>query len=140
MRLLDALDLSDARRILDLGTGTGLMLGSLRRPAPRAAVVGVDLAAPMVQRARRDTGAPVAVMDVTQLALAHGVADIAVSAFALRFLPDPGAALREQRLELASGGVAGVVVWGAGRDSAHEGSSTRCLTSTRLPGTPVDRC
>lgn len=53
-------------------------------------------------------------MDFTQLALAHSVADIAVSAFVLRFLPDPGAALREQRLELASGGVAGVVVWGRG--------------------------
>ncbi len=118
--MLDALDLSGADRILDLGAGTGLMLQSLRTQAPRAKVVGVDLAAPMLSRARRDTGAPVAVMDVTQLAVAEGVADIAVSAFVLRFLPDPAAALREQHRVLRSGGVAGVAVWGADRDAPHE--------------------
>lgn len=118
--LLDALDLSGARRILDLGAGTGKMLAALRAQAPHASVVGVDFAEPMIRRARQDTGAPVAIMDVTRLGFAGAVADIAVSAFVLRFLPDPLWALREQRRVLARGGAAGVVVWGAGRDAPYE--------------------
>ncbi|MGB9377695.1 MAG: methyltransferase domain-containing protein [Mycobacteriales bacterium] len=125
--LLDQLDLTGARRILDLGAGTGSILGWLAARAPQARCVGVDLSAAMLSRARRDTQAPVAAMDVARLALADGVADVAVSTFVLRFVPDPLVALREQRRILADGGVAGVAVWGAAEDSPHEALLDRIL-------------
>src|SRR6266436_1839273 len=62
--LLDAIDLASANRIVDLGTGTGRLLLSLQERAPQARVFGTDLVQAMLLRAREDTGAPVAAMDV----------------------------------------------------------------------------
>ena len=118
--LLHAIDFAPAKRIVDLGTGTGRMLLALQERAPHASVIGTDVVQAMLQRAREDTGAPVAVMDVSRLALGDGVADVTFSAFVLRFLTDPIEALREQHRILRAGGVAGVVVWGAAEDAAHE--------------------
>jgi SAM-dependent methyltransferase len=118
--LLDAIDLTSAERIVDLGTGTGRLLRCLQERAPHASVVGTDLVMAMLQRAHEDTAAPVAAMDVTRLALGDSIADVAVSAFVLRFLTDPTEALREQHRVLRVGGVAGVVVWGTAADATHE--------------------
>jgi ubiquinone/menaquinone biosynthesis C-methylase UbiE len=49
---LDRLDF-EPRRILDLGTGTGLAARVLARRFPEAEVLGVDLAPAMVEEARR---------------------------------------------------------------------------------------
>lgn len=48
-------DVGTARRILDVGTGTGLAAFALAAKFPDAQVVGVDLAADMVEEARRKT-------------------------------------------------------------------------------------
>ncbi len=48
------------RRVLDLGTGTGLAAFAVARRFPEAEVVGVDLAARMVEQARAGTPAELA--------------------------------------------------------------------------------
>jgi ubiquinone/menaquinone biosynthesis C-methylase UbiE len=106
--------------VVDLGTGTGLMLDLLRRRAPNANVVGLDLVEAMLRRAHADTGAPVAVADVTRLPIADNAVAASTSAFVLRFLDEPVAALREQRRVLRPGGRAGVVVWGPADEAPQE--------------------
>lgn len=118
--IVDAVDPPADGVVVDLGTGTGLMLDLLRRRVPNARVFGLDLVEAMVRRARADTGAAVVIGDVTKLPLPDDAVAASVSAFVLRFLPEPIAALQEQRRVLQPGGRAGVVVWGAASDVAQE--------------------
>ncbi|HEY2219489.1 MAG TPA: class I SAM-dependent methyltransferase [Gaiellaceae bacterium] len=53
-RALDALPAAP-KRVLDLGTGTGLAAFAAARRFPEAEVVGVDLAPGMIEQARRNT-------------------------------------------------------------------------------------
>jgi ubiquinone/menaquinone biosynthesis C-methylase UbiE len=46
-------DVSPPRRILDLGTGTGVVAKALAKLYPEAAVVGIDLSQGMIEEARR---------------------------------------------------------------------------------------
>jgi SAM-dependent methyltransferase len=48
-------EVESPRRVLDVGTGTGLAAFALAARFPDAEIVGVDLAADMVQQARRNT-------------------------------------------------------------------------------------
>jgi SAM-dependent methyltransferase len=49
------MEVETARRVLDVGTGTGLAAFALAARFPEAEIVGVDLAADMVEEARRKT-------------------------------------------------------------------------------------
>lgn len=94
-----------ARRILDVGAGTGALAARLaaRRPAPR--IVLADLAAGMCRRARDAVpGALVATADAEALPFRDGSFDAVVSSSTFQWLPRLEPALVEGRRLLAPGG------------------------------------
>lgn len=109
-RLLRALPWDGARRVVDLGTGTGTHLPEIRRLARGACVVGVDRARGMLDLARPQ-GVPLAQMDGVELGFRDSSVDVVVIAFALFHLDDPVVALREVRRVLRPGGVVGTITW-----------------------------
>jgi ubiquinone/menaquinone biosynthesis C-methylase UbiE len=115
--LLPHLPLERARRVLDVGCGTGGLLPALREAAPGATVLGVDLTEGMLAIARRNTGAPLAAMAAEQLGLADRAVDVALFSFVLHRVGQPEQALAESARVLAPGGVVGIVAWGQPQSS-----------------------
>lgn len=89
---LDALDLPNRSRILDVGCGTGELSRVLSEESP-AEVIGVD-ADPSLLAVTRDI-VPTAVGDATRLPFVDGAADLVVCQALLINLPEPAAAVRE---------------------------------------------
>lgn len=110
--LLAALPLAGARRVLDVGAGTGALLPALQRAAPAATVVGVDLSLPMLQRARRRGRFALAAMDVERLGVRPSSVDVAVAVMVLFHLADPPGAVARVAAALRPGGTFGAVTWG----------------------------
>ncbi len=105
-----ALELAGARpgmRVLDLACGPGTLTGWLaKRVSPGGEVVGVDLAAGMIEVARRSAppNARFEVMDIEHLSFPDGSFDVAVCGHGLQFVPNLGQALREAHRVLRPGG------------------------------------
>lgn len=110
--LLDALPIRSARAILDLGCGTGDLLGDIRAVAPGASLIGADRAEGMLRVAQRTRSCAFMVTDAAALALPAESVDVAVLAFVLFHVPDPAAALSEVRRVLRPDATIGIVAWG----------------------------
>lgn len=110
--LLDAMPFTKARKILDVGTGTGGLWPLIRSAAPGAQLYGVDRAQGMLRAGGALVRGRVAVMDAVNLGVRPAVFDAALLLFVLFHISDPVGALREIHAALRPGGSLGLVVWG----------------------------
>jgi SAM-dependent methyltransferase len=120
-KLLGALPLDRAGRVLDIGTGTGALLQEIRAMAPKASAVGIDLTEPMLRVARDRRDATVALMDCLNLGLADATFDVAAFPFMLHYVADPTAALAEAARVVRPGGTVGTATWAEEGECAAEG-------------------
>lgn len=109
--LLERLDLSTCRHILDLGAGVGTFLPELKAAAPGARLVASDLSSGMLRKAPSDHGRVVA--DCMTLPFADASFGAITCMFMLFHAPDACHALREMARILGRGGQLAVAVWGA---------------------------
>jgi ubiquinone/menaquinone biosynthesis C-methylase UbiE len=96
--VLAAASIGESDHVLDIGCGNGQITRLAARRAPRGRAVGVDLSAPMLERARA-AAVEEAIANVTfeqgdaQVHLfPHDAFDVAVSRFGIMFFADPVAA------------------------------------------------
>ena len=108
-KFVATLDLSGARRILDVGAGSGSMLRHLLHITD-ASVFGIDRSLGML--ARGPSAAPRAVMDAEQLGFKGGAFDVALAMFVLFHLPNAQVGIQELRRVLRPGGTVAFTTWG----------------------------
>ena len=116
-RMLDLAAIRPSDRVLDVGSGTGLVAIRAGRRVETGRVLGIDHSQGMLGRAAdkaRAAGLAGKVafqaMDAEALDLADGAFDAVVSLFVLRHLPNPAVAVKEMRRVLAPGGRLAVAV------------------------------
>ena len=100
--------------LLDVGCGTGAMLGRLRESWPLARAIGVDLAYDMLQCARQGVadGAQMVQADADNLPFQENSVDLLVSASTLQWLDNPVHAIAEFVRVLKPGGLVCVAFFG----------------------------
>src|ERR1700682_2565282 len=111
-RLVELLELSNAERVMDVGTGAGALLPAIQRASPAAQVIGVDRSLGMLRLARHKFAGSLALMDVQSLGIQSDRFDAAVFAFVLFHMPSPRRCLEEVNRVLKPGGKVGIVTWG----------------------------
>jgi ubiquinone/menaquinone biosynthesis C-methylase UbiE len=115
------------RRVVDIGTGTGVLARSAAARWSGTAIVAIDASPAMLGVAARESGRRMVAADRDRIewrtALAHALplddasVDLAVSSFVMQLVPDRLAALREAHRILRPGGRLGYVTWLAGDDA-----------------------
>ena len=99
------IDLNGVDAVLDVATGTGLVLRALRDRGFTGPVTGVDLSPGMIDEARRHLpDAELLVADATTLPLPDASFDLVTCVTGLQLFPHPGAAITEWSRVLRPGG------------------------------------
>jgi ubiquinone/menaquinone biosynthesis C-methylase UbiE len=101
--------------LLDLGTGTGVLLAEASEAGWRPAV-GVDRSVPMLAQAREGRSLPVAAADAVDLPFRDGTFGAVAGAFVIHTFPRYETALFDLVRVLRPGGRAGFATWAAGDD------------------------
>jgi ubiquinone/menaquinone biosynthesis C-methylase UbiE len=118
-RLAELVRITASDRVLDVGTGTGLLpFGLAKARQTPASILGIDISAGMIETARRrlrdergdDPRIRFERMDAEQLALDSEQFDVVLSAFALTHVPRPELAMREIFRVLRPGGRIGIAL------------------------------
>jgi ubiquinone/menaquinone biosynthesis C-methylase UbiE len=137
---------SGARAILDIGCGTGALLGAIVTRWPQVRATGVDLSAGMLVVAERELAllpsAARARITLRQgaadrLPVADGSADVAVSAFVYQLVPSRFRAVVEARRALAAGGTLAYATWLSGGAFPADATYDDALVAAGLE--PEDR-
>lgn len=103
-----------AGRVLDIGCGTGILAESLLARGGVTGVVGIDIADPLLARARSEISDPRASFDRVDAAALPYVGksfDHALSMLVVNFLEDRPASLREAMRITRAGGTVAAAVW-----------------------------
>jgi ubiquinone/menaquinone biosynthesis C-methylase UbiE len=106
----------DGETVLDIGCGAGTTSIALaRQVAPDGRVLGVDVSAPLLERARQHApaGLPLefALADATVYPFTPGAADLLFSRFGVMFFADPARSFANMRTGLRAGGRAVFACW-----------------------------
>lgn len=102
-------ELDGARRIVDVGCGTGALTAAL---PPASEAVGVDIGEAFLRAAqRKNPSANFLRADAAHLPFGEGGFDAALALLVLNFLPDPDAAIAEMRRVTRRGGRIAACVW-----------------------------
>jgi ubiquinone/menaquinone biosynthesis C-methylase UbiE len=116
----EAID-AGARRLIDIGTGTGTLARAALRRWPAIEVTGIDLSAGMIAAAELEADRVLApderrrfatrVAPADALPFADAAFDAAISSFVLQLVPNRFRALREIHRVLRPGGTLAYVTW-----------------------------
>lgn len=142
--LVDAVMSSHARRVLDVGCGTGGTTVALaHRLAGAGTCTGVDLSEPMIASARRrgeEAGVTVdfIVADAQHHPFPAATFDAVVSRFGVMFFDDPVAAFANLRKASAPGATLRQLVWRSADENPFMTAAEQAAASL-LPELPVRR-
>ena len=127
-------------RVLDIGCGTGRTTRDAARSAAQGSALGVDLSAPMIERARELAR----VEGIHNVAFEQGDAqvhrfpeggfDLAISRFGTMFFDDPAAAFANVAVALRPGGRLVMMVWQAHERNEWNVAIERALAPEGSPG------
>ncbi len=121
--LVEAVAASKARRVLDVGCGTGsTTLAIARHIGPNGSAAGVDISEPMIalakQRAEREKAPPRFICaDAQTHAFEPASFDLITSRFGVMFFDDPTRAFQNLRCATANGGRLEVIAWRSAADN-----------------------
>ena len=118
LAVMDRAAIRSGERVLDVGCGCGdTSLELSRRVGADGSVVGIDIATPMLERAKQNaaeagvTNVRFENADAQTQALPAGAFDLVFSRFGVMFFATPAAAFRNLRSALRDGGRVGFVCW-----------------------------
>ena len=135
--LIRHLELSGTDLVVDVGAGTGALLGAIRAAAPTARTVALDASAEMLQVARMRREASAVLADALALPLANASADAVILAYVLFHLADPVHALAEAARVLRPGGRAGIITWAWERAPRASAVWDQILAEAGVPQGPL---
>ncbi|MEW5937166.1 MAG: methyltransferase domain-containing protein [Candidatus Thermoplasmatota archaeon] len=138
---INALGIERGERVLDMGTGTGLIVPWILEKGAGLRVVGIDLSRRMLLRAHaRAMAAEMVQGDLEQMPFKDGAFDKIIATFTLTTVPDPVQCLRETARVLRKGGKVAVLDTGPPKKGLTRLFYPLLARSARLSGyTMIDR-
>ncbi len=120
--LIDRADVKPDERVVDIGCGCGAIAVTLaEKVGPKGHVLGIDVSAPMLQRARqvapKDAPIDFVLADATVYPFDPASADLLVSRFGVMFFAEPTVSFANLRKTLRSSGRLTFVCWREPREN-----------------------